>query len=227
MSRFPIRAGQRVVFAGDSITDAERELYPPLGQGWVQRFVDIVRFHHPEREIEWINRGVGGDITRDLLARWERDVLAERPDWLTLMIGINDCVGMMTWPAQEMVERYRAELDRLLATLRPLRTRLVLLDPFFVATPAGPWAATPEQLAVLRRLVSYQGVVADLAAAHGAIHLRTQRVFARQLDRRPPAALAPEPVHPNASGHLLIALELYRILGLSRAPIGGSDRRRP
>lgn len=212
MSRFPIRSGQRVVFAGDSITDADREVFAPLGQGWVRCFVDLVRFHHPARDIQWINLGVGGDITRDLLARWERDVLALEPDWLTLMIGINDCVGLMDWPAREMVDRYRAELGRLLAPLQSRRTRVVLLDPFYVATPAGPWAATADQLAVLRRLVSYQGVVADLAAQHGAIHLRTQRVFARQLAHRPPAELAPEPVHPHPSGHLLIALELHRLL---------------
>jgi lysophospholipase L1-like esterase len=212
VSRFPIRSGQRVVFAGDSITDADRGAFPALGQGWVRCFVDLVRYHHPERDIAWINRGVGGDVTRDLLARWERDVLAQRPDWVTLMIGINDCVGQMDWPAREMIDRYRGELGRLLAPLRGSRTRLVLLDPFYVATPAGPWGASAEQLAVLRRLVSYQGVVADLAAEHGALHLRTQRVFTRQMARRPPTELAPEPVHPNPSGHLLIALELHRLL---------------
>ncbi len=213
MSSFPIRSGQRVLFAGDSITDADRSVFPPLGQGWVQRFADIVRFHHPERAISWVNRGVGGDIVRDLGQRWARDVLGERPDWLLVMIGINDCVGMMDWPADEMVDRYRTELGRLLATaVAELRPRLVLLDPFYVATPAGPWAASPEQVAVLRRLVRYQLVVAELAQRLGALHLRTQHMFARQLAHSPPLELAPEPVHPHPSGHCLIALELYRVL---------------
>jgi lysophospholipase L1-like esterase len=212
MSRLPIRSGQRVVFAGASITDAERLVFPPLGQGWVQRFVDIVHFHHPALDATWINRGVGGDIVQDLRLRWERDVLAERPDWLMLMIGVNDCMGLMDWPAQEMIDRYRAELSGLLDAARSLRPRLVLLDPFLVATPAGPWAAPPEQLAVLRRLVGYQTVVADLAAEYGALHVRTQHMFARQLAWRPPSDLAPEPVHPHPSGHTLIALEVYRVM---------------
>lgn len=212
MSRFPIRGRQRVVFAGASITDADRVAFPPLGQGYVRCFVDVVRYHHPALEVVWINRGVGGDITRDLLQRWERDVIAERPDWLVLMIGINDCVGLMDHPAAEMHERYRLELAQLLGTARACGARLVVLDPFYVASPAGPWAASPEQLAILRRLVGYQRVVAELALEHGAWHVRTQHMLARQLAHRPPGDLAPEPVHPNPTGHTLIALELYREL---------------
>jgi lysophospholipase L1-like esterase len=210
VSRFPLRSGQRVVFAGDSITDADRLVFPPLGQGFVRRFVDLVRYHHPRLDPQWFNRGVGGDITRDLLARWERDVLALEPDWLMLMVGINDCVGMAAYPRQEMLDRYRGELDQLCGAARAAGARLVLLDPFYVATPAGDWAATAEQLAILRRVVGYQAVVAELAAKHAALHVRTQRLFARQLAQRSPTDLAPEPVHPNPSGHLLIALELYR-----------------
>jgi len=212
MARFPIRDRQRVVFAGDSITDADRLVFPPLGQGYVQRFVDVVRAHHPGLDVTWINRGVGGDIVRDLSRRWQRDVLAERPDWLVLMIGINDCVGLMDYPAGEMVERYRMELSGLLASAAATRARIVLLDPFLVATPSGPSAASGEVLATLRRLVAYQAVVAELAERHSALHVRTQHMLARQLAHRPPSALAPEPVHPNPSGHTLIALELYRAL---------------
>lgn len=212
MGRFPVRDGQRFLFVGDSITDAERLVFPPLGQGYVQRFVDIVSFHHPERRIEWVNRGVGGDVVRDLARRWERDVLRHEPDWLAVMIGINDCVGLIGYPEREVVPRFRDELAALLRRVEPSRTRLVLLDPFYVATPAGPWAASREQLAVLRRVVGYQQQVADLAREHGALHLRTQRVFERQLAYRPPELLAPEPVHPHPSGHVVIALELYRAL---------------
>ncbi len=212
MSRLPIRGGERVVFAGDSITDADRLAFPPLGQGFVQRFVDLVRHQHPEREIHWVNRGVGGDITSDLRLRWERDVLAERPDWLVVMIGINDCVGMLGYPRQEQLDRYRDELSAMLDRARALRPRLVLMDPFYVATPSGPWAANPAQIEVLRRLVGYQRVLAELAGQRGALHVRTQHAFARQLAFRPPSELAPEPVHPNPSGHHLIALELHRAL---------------
>ncbi len=209
---FPVRDGQRFVFAGASITDADRGVFPPWGRGYVRRLIDLVSYHHPELSIEWVNRGVGGDIVRDLMVRWERDVLRQEPDWLAVLIGINDCVGLMEYPEDEVVPRYRDELGSLLRRVRPLGSRLVLLDPFYVATPAGPWAATPEQLAVLRRLVGYQRQVADLAAQYGAFHIQTQRVFARQLQHRPPGLLAPEPVHPHPSGHLLIALELYRVL---------------
>ncbi|MFN8378973.1 MAG: GDSL-type esterase/lipase family protein [Anaerolineae bacterium] len=37
-----------------------------------------------------INMGVGGNTVRDLAARWESDVTALNPDWLSICIGIND-----------------------------------------------------------------------------------------------------------------------------------------
>ena len=45
---------------------------------------------YPERMIRVINMGVSGNTTRDLKARWQRDVLDLKPDWLSIMIGAND-----------------------------------------------------------------------------------------------------------------------------------------
>ena len=45
---------------------------------------------YPERLIRVINMGVSGNTTRDLKARWQRDVLDLKPDWLSIMIGANE-----------------------------------------------------------------------------------------------------------------------------------------
>ena len=44
----------------------------------------------PPHSIRVLNTGVSGNTVRDLDARWQRDALDLKPDWLSVMIGIND-----------------------------------------------------------------------------------------------------------------------------------------
>src|SRR5512139_2711418 len=85
------QAGQRVLFIGDSITDCDRRfLAAPYGDGYMNLVRAFVTARHPQVRLTWLNRGVSGDTVRDLARRWEHDVLALQPDWLSVLIGIND-----------------------------------------------------------------------------------------------------------------------------------------
>ena len=61
-----------------------------LGRGYVMMVDALLGAVYPERMIRVINMGVSGNTTRDLKARWQRDVLDLKPDWLSIMIGAND-----------------------------------------------------------------------------------------------------------------------------------------
>ena len=62
----------RILFQGDSITDAgrSREDLTDLGPGYPRYAAALLRERHPDREWTFINRGVSGNRTGDLLARW-------------------------------------------------------------------------------------------------------------------------------------------------------------
>ena len=45
---------------------------------------------YPERDITYVNKGIGGDIVEGLEERWDADVIAEAPKWLSVKIGINN-----------------------------------------------------------------------------------------------------------------------------------------
>lgn len=45
---------------------------------------------NPELELRFTNRGVSGNRTCDLLARWDQDCIVLKPDYLTILTGIND-----------------------------------------------------------------------------------------------------------------------------------------
>lgn len=76
----------KVLFFGDSITDAHRQILNPhdLGYG----FVKLLSDQYPQ--IQFINRGISGHKTTDLLQRLQRDVVLENPDIVFLFVGIND-----------------------------------------------------------------------------------------------------------------------------------------
>src|SRR5688500_12163912 len=81
----------KLLFIGDSITDAGRAAdSEDIGSGYVRMIRDLLRADDHANAAQVINRGMSGDKIVDLKARWERDVIAIRPNVLSIMIGIND-----------------------------------------------------------------------------------------------------------------------------------------
>ncbi len=212
MGDFCVQDGQTMVLIGDSITDCGRRNPDgaPLGNGYVAFFTDLVTARWPDRDIRFVNKGIGGNTILDLAGRWDDDVLAERPDWLSVMIGINDLHrtlnGVFDIPPQVYREHYARLLGQVVEQVGP---RLVLLEPFYMMTGAE---ASEAQQVVLGLLPPYIEVVHEMAERFGARLCRTHEMFARQLEHRPSAAFCAEPVHPNRTGHLLIAWELLSTL---------------
>ena len=85
------QSGDKVLFIGDSITDCgRRDAHAPLGHGYVRKITELITAKYPERDITYVNKGIGGDIVEGLENRWDTDVIAEKPKWLSVKIGINN-----------------------------------------------------------------------------------------------------------------------------------------
>lgn len=214
MSSFTAR---RLVMIGDSITEWGRprpdapDHNTALGHGYVSLVDAHLRLLQPQHPVEVLNRGIGGHTVRDLAGRWERDVLALEPDWLTVMIGIND-----VWRAfdpqrkSEAVppEEYEQTLDALLERTRPrLAGGLVLLTPFYVEPDRGdPMRA---------RMDAFGAIVKRLAPKHGARLVDTQAVIDGLLAHETPRAVAHDLVHVGPLGHLAFARALLATWGVT------------
>ncbi|HUX00891.1 MAG: SGNH/GDSL hydrolase family protein [Phycisphaerae bacterium] len=203
---FLIQDHQTIVFIGDSITDTgRRKEHPPYGWGYMHMAMDLVTARYPDRRIAWHNRGISGDVAPGLRARWPGDVLALGPNWVSVLVGIND-LHRRFWPnASEHVPPalYReAYLDCLTRTKKETGARLVLMDPFYICPAPG---ATEHQAQVLGTIGDYTAVVRELAERFGAVHVPLHAIFQRQLAHRPADHFCPEPVHPNLAGHRVIA----------------------
>lgn len=212
-----ILARQKVVFIGDSITDCGRGqpvgegLFDPLGKGYVTQIEALLTSTYPARFIRVVNVGTSGNTVRDLAARWERDVVELEPDWLSVMIGINDVWRQFDSPRQREIHvgigEYEETYSKLLEKTRPQLKGLVLATPFYVEPN--------RQDAMRAKMDEYGGVVKRLAGKFDAVLVDTQAAFDRVLGHMYAGNLAWDRVHPNQAGHMVIARAWLEAVGYS------------
>jgi lysophospholipase L1-like esterase len=198
---------------GDSITDCGR-VYPVgemdgLGNGYVSMVNALLSAVYPAHHIRVMNTGVGGNTVLDLESRWETDVLALQPDWLSVMIGINDVWRQFDTPLQTnrhvLLDLYSATLEKLIARTRPLLKGLVLMSPYFIE---------PNRAESMRfRMDEYGAAMQQVAERHQAIFIDTQAAFDAVTEMVHPMSLALDRVHPNQTGHMLLARAFLSAIG--------------
>lgn len=215
-----IRANQKLVMIGDSITDAGKTgtiaegLFDPLGRGYVTQVDALLGATYPELGIRVVNVGVSGNTVSELKSRWDRDVVASKPDWLSVCIGINDVWRQFDLPRMKEVhvdiQKYEHTLDELLQQTRPDLKGLVLMTPYFVEPN--------RKDAMRKRMDAYGAVVKKLAKRYDAELVDLQAAFDRVLRWQHPAALAWDRIHVNQTGHMVIARAFLDALGYKFKP---------
>lgn len=214
-----IKPGSRLLFVGDSVTDCGR-LRPvgtgsrtALGSGYVAEVDAALDSVPAKRPIRITNMGIGGNTVRDLASRWDSDVLALEPDWLSVMIGVNDVWRQFDGKdpkAAVPLDEYWETYDHLLAKTRPGLKGLVLMNPFYVQD---------ERRDLMRlQMDEYGLVVRDLATRHNALLVDTQGAIDKVLGRLDYSLVAPDRVHPTEIGHKVLAHAFLRAIGITPSP---------
>jgi acyl-CoA thioesterase-1 len=154
----------------------------------------------PARPVEVINAGIGGNTTKDGLARFERDVLERDPHVVVLMFGLNDSwIDDGKTTSRLTVDQYRDNLLRMIVTLRDLDVAVVLMTP----NPALAPKYDPQRNLTLRPYVEavrelargQQLALVDLYAHFGELALEGTELN----------GLFTDAMHPNPAGQKLIA----------------------
>jgi lysophospholipase L1-like esterase len=212
VSTLKLRAGQRVVFIGDSNTDAEHGTrFPPHGYGYVMLVASMLAARHPELRLDIQNRGNDGDTVEDLARRWQTDVLELAPDWVFVLIGTND-VAYRYLPRNTdrsvADDVYARTLARLVAdTQLHARARVVLIEPMPFEIPPG-YGEEPNQ--ALARLCD---VLAHVAAEHDCGLVRVRAGLAALMAEGLASGWYQNFNHPAQPGHAFIAQQVLRHLG--------------
>lgn len=200
-----------ILFQGDSITDAgRRETSDGLGEGYVAQLAGLLQGHYAGKGPRVVNRGVGGDRTFELLARWKADCLAAKPDVLSLMIGVNDVWRLAgRWNEQEFVpfELYVTNLRALLDQARAAGIgRFVLMSPTTIEDEGNPELS--------RHLDERTVAVKALAGDYGAVYVPTRETQKLALETNREVRWTLDGCHPTPAGHALIAATWMRAVGI-------------
>ena len=139
-----------MLFQGDSITDADRDRANDrsMGEGYASIVSARLEASDADRNLTFINRGISGNRVTDLAKRWQADTLDLKPNFLSILVGINDT--LLTVGGQESVETFEQAYNKLLAdTLAVLpQVKILLGQPFLlpVDSDATQYAAEMAEL---------------------------------------------------------------------------------
>ena len=208
---FLFKNGETIVFIGDSITDCGlRDQFFPYGNGYAKIAIDLITARYPEKACDYFNRGIGGNTVEDLFNRWYDDLILLKPDWVSILIGINDLHRFMAdstaLPPDKYENLYRTILKR---TKQETKAKIILLEPFCISSD---FESGGFRSRVLKLMPDYIKVVRGLAEEFDTFLVKTHDIFRKQLKYRPADTFSPETIHPNQTGHLVIAHELLKVI---------------
>ena len=207
-----VQVGKKETFIciGDSITDCNRmDSHIPLGWGYVKMFNDMLLGLAPQKQIKVINKGLSGNTTLDLKQRWADDVLYHKPQWLSILIGINNVHRVKEripiW--KELApDNYERDYRIILKETSKLKCTIILMEPFYISVDkTDQWRGE-----ILKDLQVYRRIVWKLSKEFKTRLIKLQDVFEKSMEYNNPETFAAEPVHPNLTGHQVIATELLK-----------------
>ena len=187
----------KIVFQGDSITDAGRDKrnYHNMGNGYPKYAAAMIREAFPDADIEIINQGISGNRTDQLFDRLYPDAIAFEPDVVSILIGINDIwhrhgANRIETTDEQVATNYRAILTRL---KKQTNAKIIMLSPFLLDNE--------EKEAWRVELESILPIIRSLADEFADAYIPLDELFAQALKTQPePKFYSADGVHPNANG---------------------------
>ena len=152
-----------------------------------------------DKGVRFLNRGISSNRAVDLQARWDRDCLALTPNWVSIMIGVNDAWRRYDSNDPTLCDDFAESYRDILTRTRDLpAARLILLEPFVLPV-------SPETLKFREDLDPKIQAVRSLAEEFDAIYVPLDSLFAQAASRQRPSYWSDDGVHPTPAGHGLIA----------------------
>lgn len=201
-----------ILFQGDSITDCgrDREAATHNGRGYAHLVAAHLSYTQPQK-YTFHNRGISGNRSIDLYARIKKDIINLKPDYMSILIGINDVWHEYKYQngisAQKYEMLYGMLIDEVKQALPELK--IMILEPF---TLPGSHNENNEEHPArweyfrsecdLRREAAKR-----IAQKYGFVFVPLQEVFDKACESAPASYWLKDGVHPTPAGHELIKQE--------------------
>jgi lysophospholipase L1-like esterase len=203
LAKFDLKDGDTVVFLGDSIT--HQCLY-------TQYVEDFFYTRYPKLRLRFHNAGVGGDRAADALARFEEDVAAFKPKYVSILLGMND--GRYTTFNHEIFAAYERDMTTLLDRLAGISAVAAPMTPTMfdsravLLNPGKPRQEMREKYynAVLAFYGSWLREQAhDRGLGFVDMYSPLNNLTMTERKQNPAFTLIKDAVHPDAPGQVVMA----------------------
>ncbi|MCH9791411.1 MAG: SGNH/GDSL hydrolase family protein, partial [Planctomycetes bacterium] len=213
LAKLDLKSGDSIVFLGDSIT--HQCLY-------TQYVEDYFYTRFPEMRLKFHNSGVGGAKAWDALARFDRDVAAYKPKYVTVLLGMND--GQYQ-PFNDMIfETYYKDMKELISKIEAIGAQPILMTPTMFDARAARLTKrkrNPAAIELYNSVLAYYGTwLREVAAESGFgfvdmySPLNNITLAARQKD--PTFTIIKDAVHPDPPGQVVMAYALLSDMNVQR-----------
>lgn len=217
----PFRAGDRVVFAGNSITEAG------LYESYIWLYY-MTRF--PSERITVFNAGIGGDVAGQIYNRMDSDILAKKPTVLAVTFGMNDS-RYFEYNQKDKVAQVREQaVSQSLNSFQKIEQRLKELPGvekiIMTSSPYDESARIKNEVfhgkvETMEKIAAFQKAAAkknhwgflDWMHSMTAINKREQRKDSSFT------LTGPDRIHPGAAGHFVMAYFFLKEQGLAGKPV--------
>lgn len=185
----------KLLFQGDSITDAGRDRNDihNLGNGYPKYAAKFLSEKFPDIDFEFIDLGIGGDQTKNLVARLDKDFIDIQPDIVSILIGINDVwhyAANREWLSDELFEeRYRTVLT---ALKEKTNAKIMMMEPFLIPVE--------DKLFFREDLYKKIEITRSLAREFADVYLPTDGLLCSAFIGDEPTTFAADGVHPTEKG---------------------------
>lgn len=193
----------KLLFQGDSITDAGRKYTDchNLGEGYPKYAAEYLKNRYPNIDFEFIDLGISGNQTKDLVERLQNDFIDIKPDIVSILIGINDVwhhADDKSWIPNDIFEdRYRTVLK---AIKEQTNAKIMIMEPFLIPVE--------DKLFFREDLAPKIEIIRKLAREYADAYLPTDGLLQSAFIGDEPTSYAADGVHPTAKGAVHIG-KLY------------------
>ena len=200
---------KRILFQGDSITDCgrSRENENSKGSGYATMVAGVLGAREPFA-YEFLNRGIGGNRICDLLSRIRMDMVNLKPDYMSILIGVNDVWHEYTRQNGVRADRFERIYCMIIEELKEELPdlKLMILEPYVL-----PGTATcnneehPARWDFFCSEVALRAQAAKrVAEKYGLVFVPLQERFDKANENAPAGYWLRDGVHPTPAGHELI-----------------------
>ena len=206
-----LKEGDKIVALGDSIT---------AGGGYLKQIDAVLAQQYPDLKIQKVvNKGISGQKAEDMIKRFDKDIVDQKPAFVTISVGINDVWHRVGKPHDEQVlATYKENVTKMVDKAQAAGIKVIIIAPTLIQEDPNSEGN--------KRLKAYVEVEKQIAAEKKCTFVNLHEMFLTALQKKPADVkgnwITGDGVHMNDKGNAIMAIGVLRALGVPDAKIEAS-----